>query len=174
MSFLFYAIDPAGAAPLDAALPADVGLRWWRPALDGLPPRGPNRGRNLCWWGLHRLGLLADRRFAELSLWCGGRALHRLVLTPRWHRFPFMADGDLQIGDVWTAPDARGRGFAWAAIGEALRAGAGARRLWYVVDAANVASVHLIERAGFARVGIGRRTRPLGIALAGRFVPDEG
>ena len=169
MTFLFYAFDPPPAPSLEGMLPDDVSLHWWRPAIDGLPPRGAKRGRNLGWWALDRLGLLADHRFAELSLRCSGRTLHRLVLTPRWHRFPFMADGDLQIGDVWTAPGARGRGLAWAAIAEVLRAGTGAARLWYIVDVANKPSVQLIERAGFALVGTGRRTHPLGIALAGRF-----
>lgn len=173
MTVLFYTREP-GVPPPDAPLPVDTSIRRWRPAADGLPPRGPRRRRNLCWWGMTRLGVLADDRFVEISLWRWGRLLHRLILTPRWHRFPFMAEGDLQIGDLWTDPDARGRGLARAAIAEALRsAGDGAGRLWYVVDAANMPSVRLVESCGFALVGKGRRTRPCGIALAGRFVIDR-
>lgn len=170
MTVLFYAIDPAGTVQRDGALPLDVCVHWWRPAIDGLP-LGSMRGRNLCWWGLDRLGLLTDHRFAELSLRRGGGTVHRLVLTPRWYRFPFMADGDLQIGDVWTAPEARGGGLALAGIAEALRASAGTRRLWYVVAAENAPSIRLIERAGFTLVGSGRRTRPFGMKRAGRFIP---
>jgi len=169
---LFYARAPA-AAPFDAQPPVDIGIRHWRPAIDGPPRRAPMRGRNMCWWGMDRLGLFETHQFTEISLWRWGRMLHRLVLTPRWRRFPFMAPGDLQIGDLWTAPAAQRRGLARAAIAEAHRLAGNAGRLWYVVDADNAASIALIESCGYRCVGTGRRTRPLGLALAGRFLLDE-
>lgn len=168
MTMLFYVHVP-GAAIVDAQPPVDVSIRHWRPAIDGPPRRGPMRMRNLCWWGMDRLGIFEKHGFTEISLWRWGRMLHRLVLTPRWHRFPFMAPGDLQIGDLWTAPAARRRGLARAAIAEAHRLAGSADRLWYVVDERNAASIALIEACGYRRVGTGRRTRPLGVALVGRF-----
>lgn len=96
--------------------------------------------------------------------------LHRLVVTPRWYRFPFMEIDDLQIGAVWTRPEARGQGLARAAIAEAHRLfGEGPRRFWYVVDAGNSASISLIESCGYRLVGTGLRMRPFGVALLGRF-----
>jgi RimJ/RimL family protein N-acetyltransferase len=169
MSFLFYRHD--GDAPVEAA-PCDAEPRWWYPGVDGFPVHGPPR--NLAWWGLSRAGMLAGDRFAELSLCRGGRVVHRLIVTPRWHRFPFMREGDLQIGDLRTYPDARRQGLARHAIAEAHRAFATpGTRFWYVVATDNRASVRLIESCGYRLVGEGRRTVPLGVHAIGRYVLDH-
>ncbi len=94
-------------------------------------------------------------------------------MTPRWFRFPFMALGDLQIGALWTEPDARRLGLARAAIAEAHRRHAAPGRcFWYVVDDGNPASISLAEACGYRLVGAGRRTRPLGVSGLGRFRMD--
>lgn len=172
MTIRFYRRDTADL-PGPARFPKGVVLRIWRPATDGVARGGWRSPRNVLWYGFTRLGLFASRDFAELTLWQGGAPVGRLILTPRWHRFPFMAADDLQIGDVWTSPAARGRGLARMLILEARRLAATgqARRLWYVVDEANAASVALIERSGFRCVGTGRRTAPLGLRLLGQYVP---
>jgi RimJ/RimL family protein N-acetyltransferase len=119
---------------------------------------------------LARLGLLDGRRFAEVSIWRDGSLVHRLIVTPRWFRFPFMSPGELQIGDLWTRPGNRGQGLAHAAIGEVHRLySREASRFWYVVAEENAASIALIESCGYELVGVGRRTAPAGIRLAGRF-----
>jgi ribosomal protein S18 acetylase RimI-like enzyme len=156
----------------DAAsgLPPDCELRIWSPRRDGLPPLGPRLGENLAWFAIDRLGLFASDGFEELSIWKGGRMAHRLVVTPCWLRFPFMAPGDLQLGGLWTAPEARRTGLATAAVAEACRRHARpGRRFWYVVDETNAASIALAEACGFRLAGTGRRTRPLGLSAIGRF-----
>jgi RimJ/RimL family protein N-acetyltransferase len=167
MRFYRCDVSPLGLATV---LPANYSIRLWQPGRDGLPPRESFRPRNLAWWAFARLRLFARDDFAELTIWHKGQMVHRLIVTPRWHRFPFMGDRDLQIGDLWTHPDARRRGLARAAIGEVLaRFGSDSGRYWYVVDSANRASIRLIESCGFRLAGIGRRTRPLGLRLLGRF-----
>ena len=172
MTVLFYR-RAASALPPGAGPPDGAAFRVWRPAEHGFPPPG-SRGRpsNWIWWALQALGLLAEPGLAELTLWRDGRRLHRLIITPRWFRFPFMARGDLQLGDLWTDPAARGQGLARAAIAEALRLTAQADQVWYLVDARNIASARLAESAGFQLHGMGRRTRPLGLDLAGRLRLD--
>jgi len=169
MTTRFYRCDaqPAvvGRGPADA-----YSIRVWQPGRDGLPPRGSQRLSNLAWWAFARFGLFARADFAELTIWHEQQLLHRLIVTPRWYRFPFMARRDLQLGALWTRPDARGRGLARAAIGEALlRFGGPGVRFWYVVDATNRGSTRLIESCGFQLIGTGRRTHPLGLRLFGRF-----
>jgi len=105
----------------------------------------------------------------EIAIWDGRWLLHRSILTPRWYRFPFMAPEDLQIGDVWTEPRARGQGLAGQAIAEALAQAGNGQRVWYVVEANNRPSVRLIEKCGFSCVGEGMRTSPFGLRIAGRF-----
>ena len=77
------------------------------PSRDGLPGRGSRRPVNYLWWALARTGGFSRPDFAELRIERAGRVMQRLIVTPRWYRFPFMGPADLQIGDVWTAPDAR-------------------------------------------------------------------
>jgi GNAT superfamily N-acetyltransferase len=171
MSVLFYRAEGAGeAAP---RLPEEAEVRDWRPAEDGLPPRGSWRADNLAWWGLSALGAFAEPDFSEITIWRSGELLHRHLLSPRWARFPFMAAGDRQLGDVWTHPGWRRRGLARAALAETrrrLQPRDGA--LWYVADAANRPSANLAESLGFRLVGSGRRTHPLGIGLFGAYRMD--
>ena len=128
------------------------------------------RRRNAAWWLMSGIGVLDRRHFAELTMWIDGRMLQRLILTPRSWRFPFMSAHDLQIGDVWTTPEWRGRGLARAGMAKAEDLASGsAQRLWYVTDAANAPSVRLAETCGFTLVGTGTRTAPFGIHAAGRF-----
>ena len=170
MTMLFYRHE--GGA-IEATSRDDVVVRWWSPAEDGFPWRGGHR-RDAAWWALSRLGVIAGNSFAALSLWREHMLVHRLIVTARWYRFPFMTKGDLQLGDLWTHRDARRRGLARYAIAEAHRAfGRPGRRFWYVVDADNRGSVQLIESCGYRLVGIGRRTAPAGVRLIGRFVVES-
>ncbi|MGE5720864.1 MAG: GNAT family N-acetyltransferase [Sphingomonadales bacterium] len=169
MSILFYRLDDA-ASSLAVPLDRSVTVRVWCPGKDGFPPAGARSLLNLAWFAFDRLGLFARDGFAEVSLWRHERMLHRLIVTPRWYRFPFMAGSDLQLGDLWTAPRARGLGLARQAVGEALRHfGRGGTRFWYLVESDNSASIRLIESCGFQHIGAGRRTRPLGFSAIGRF-----
>jgi hypothetical protein len=143
----------------------------WRPAEDGPPPVGPNVAENLAWFAFDRLGLFASRDFEELTVWRDRRLLHRLIVTPRWARFPFMAEGDLQLGAIWTAAEARRAGLAANTMLEAHRRHAApGRRFWYLADDKNPASTALAEACGYRLVGTGVRTRPFGLRAAGRFV----
>jgi RimJ/RimL family protein N-acetyltransferase len=102
------------------------------------------------------------------------RLLHRSGVFPRYLRFPFMAEDDLQIGDVWTDPANQNRGLASFAIQQILRANARpGRSIWYVVDAANLSSIRVVEKLGFLRVGVGRRSKRLGLGLLDHFVIDR-
>jgi len=152
------------------ALARDLSVRMWRPASDGLPSYRRAVVKNLGWLTLRKLSLFANDNFAEMTIWRGDDLLHRLIVTPGWLRFPFMREDDLQIGDLWTLPALRGQGLARSAIALAeAHFAADARRFWYVVDEANIASVRLIESCGYKLMGTGRRTAPLRFRFAGAF-----
>ena len=169
MSIRFY-VRTGSAPSVVAEMPPGYELKIWRPESDGSPRAGPGALENLAWLAIHRLGLFASDEFEEITVWRGGRRLHRLVVTPRWLRFPFMAPGDLQVGALWTAPEARRSGLARAAIAEACRRhGRAGRSIWYLADEANAASVALAEACGYRLAGAGRRTRPFGLSAFGHF-----
>jgi GNAT superfamily N-acetyltransferase len=169
VSVLFYrrvGTDPVLSAP-DRP---NLSVRLWSPARDGFPPAGTRRAQNAAWTVLAKIGAFAPPGLSELSLWQDGQMVHRMIVTPRWFRFPFMADWDLQLGDLWTDPSMRGQGVARIAIAEACRRfGTPDMHFWYVTDAANQASKQLAEACGFQLVGTGRRTKPAGISMVGRY-----
>lgn len=162
------------ARPAELVLPppelGGLTLSRWGPR-DAGPPRGLFAGpTSFVWWAMDRLGLFARDGLAIYAIHQGGRVLHRLLVTPRWYRFPFMAKGDLQLGMLWTDPEMRGRGLARQAIAAVHADYAGTcEAMWYVVDEDNAASIRLIEALGYRLAGRGCRTRPLGIAALGRF-----
>lgn len=170
MTVLFYRRQTQGLGEEPLGLPAGLELRSWRPAKDGPPRQDDHRRENLAWRCLHRGGLFASDDFEELTVWRSGRLVHRMVVTPRWLRFPFMAQEDLQLGALWTAPEVRRIGVASAVMAEAHRRHAApGRRFWYVVDGGNAASIGLAEASGYRLVGSGRRTRPLGVGALGQY-----
>lgn len=162
----------AGGAPLAPTPPPSFSVRVWSPGRDGAPPPGSRRVSNRVWWAFERLALFSRSGFLELTIWREGRLAHRLIVTPRWARFPFMSASDLQVGDVWTHPELRGQGLARLALATVQALTDPDDRLWYVVEDDNAASIRLAEAAGYRLVGAGRRTRPLGLAVFGRFVLD--
>jgi len=173
MTILFYRREMEGTDSVRTELPRDLQLRIWKPAEDGLPQWEMCSARRLAFWLQNEFGCFASKDFAELSIWRERRIIHRLIVTPRWFRFPFMREDDLQVGDVWTLPEERGKGLARAAVAHAhFLFGSPARRFWYVTAADNDASVRLAEASDYRLVGTGRRTRPLGLSPFGRFHLD--
>lgn len=171
LTILFYRRDGGGARLTTP--PSDLVFRIWSPGDDGPPPVGSRRLSNWIWWLLEILGLFSRPGFREVTIWREGQLAHRLIITPRWPRFPFMGPHDLQVGDVWTHPDARAQGLARLALGAVQALTWPEDRLWYLVEADNAASIRLAETAGYRLVGAGRRTRPLGLAPLGRFRLDD-
>ena len=174
MNVHFYRFDFEDQAEIAPSNLAAVQFSCWRPATDGPPPRGSRNIANYFWWLLETSGGFASHDFTELRIEEGGSTIHRLIVSPRWYRFPFMAEGDLQIGDVWTLPSARRRQLARAAISEAhhrfARDGA---RFWIVASADNAISGALARSCGYRLAAVGRRTRRFGVALFGQFVLDR-
>ena len=151
-------------------LPAGVSLQVWRPHEEAALPLSSLDPLRAAVWLQDRCGLFADGRYTELSVWRGAVRIHRLIVTPRWHRFPFMAPGDLQIGGLWTDARWRRKGIARWTIDRAHRLfAAPGQRFWYVTDSDNGASKSFAEAAGYRLVGEGSRTKPAGIALLGQF-----
>ncbi len=174
MKIHFYRCDCEGPMSGVPSLPSGARFRSWSPQSDGPPPEGSRTVVNYIWWGLGKAGGFARSGFTELRVEQGGQTVHRLIVTPRWYRFPFMAPNDLQVGDVWTAPAARARNLARAAIREAhRRCGIASGRFWYVTAADNAVSGALAKSCGYRLVAVGRRTKRFGVALFGQYVIDR-
>lgn len=167
--FRFYRLQSSSGSPV-----ADEVVKVWRPGLTSVMPPGPRSGTAYVWWLLHQGRGFANRDYAVAYIDRGGSVIHRSFVFPRYMRFPFMSPGDLQIGDTWTHPEHRGRGYAVLAIrGVLSRFACAGRSFWYVVEVDNLPSIRAVERAGFELVGTGDRLPRFGInALAAYRIGD--
>jgi GNAT superfamily N-acetyltransferase len=165
----FYARDAAEGPPPQTAWPGGIEVSVWHPR-DGAPPPGLPRLSNQVWRVFDRLGVFATRECGVMTARADGRIVHRALVSPRWFRFPDMDRDDLQIGAVFTDPAWRGRGLAKAGIAEIHKRWEGRfRRMWYIVEASNLASIKVIEACGYRLAGTGERKAPLGFPLAARY-----
>ena len=173
-TFQFYRCDVLPERDTEPRLPCEYSARLWTPAQGGVVPPGLPLAPFGIWTAMHHLRMFANSDYGVLVVYRDGRLVHRSGLFPRYARFPFMRREDLQVGDVWTAPEHRNRGLASFAlqrlVDEKVRGG---RRIWYVVEADNAASIRTAERCGFVLVGTGARTKRLGLALLGQFVMES-
>ncbi len=147
-----------------------LSLTRWQPRRDGPPTGLFASNANRIWWAMDLARQFSRPDLTVYAIHRGDHLLHRLLVTPRWHRFPFMHPLDLQMGDLWTDPLMRGKGLAAQAIA-AVHADFSGKvpALWYVVDEDNASSIRLIERIGYRLAGTGERTRPFGLGMLGQF-----
>jgi acetyltransferase (GNAT) family protein len=124
---------------------------------------------------LHRLHVFTSDDCGALLVRDGTRLVHYSGFTPKFWRFPFLADGDLQIGHTWTDPTYRGEGIALFALQTVVsKESKPGRRFWYVVEDVNLASIRVAEKAGFVLAGEGTWIKPWGLQLPGSFVMQTG
>jgi RimJ/RimL family protein N-acetyltransferase len=171
--FYFYTRTSSGQNVFTALPP---GYRWeiWRPKLTTVIPRGIPFFPFAVWWALHLTRVFENRDYAIFLIFRGDELAHRSVIFPRYFRFPFMGDDDLQVGDTWTDDAHRGKGLATFALGQILRSETRKDRVyWYVVESGNLPSIRVVERAGFSRVATGIRTVRLGVRLLGSYIIEE-
>ena len=165
------------ASPSDRARPPALRaidpsytLELWRPGARPDVPPGPAGRRFHLWWLAHRGHLFANRDYGAVLVRRDGAVVHRSMIFPRYFTFPFMARGDLQIGDTWTAEAHRGRGLAAAAIAFALdRLARPGRTFWYVVHQDNVPSIRAAQSAGMRQVATAQRRRRFGLRPLGHY-----
>ena len=160
------------------SLPVGYSVSIWWPSRRHPWPLGLDSLRSRARFGfrylLDSVRSFANREVGAVCIHYADRLVHYSAFTPRYWRFPFLADDDLQIGDTWTSPDHRGRGLAGYALHEILdmkqKSGRG---LWYVVGDNNPASIRVVERAAFELAGVGRWHRPWGIKMLGSYVMND-
>jgi hypothetical protein len=168
---LFFATESSPRLAATRDLPAGYHAELWAPRGGRLRPEG------LGWmpfviWSLvfHHGRIFWNRGYQVLLIRKNGEVVHRSCIFPGYFRFPFMAAGDLQVGDTWTAPAERGRGLAGWALGTITGRLAGSGiTVWYLCDQDNAASAAVARRAGLRLVGRGVRTRRFGMNLLGKF-----
>lgn len=154
--------------------PATLQTTLWHPRLTSFAPAGLPLYPFGVWWIFHYCRIFSNEDYGVVLVSRGGEIVHRSCVFPGYFRFPFMAKGDLQIGDVWTRGDFRGKGLGRATLRWIVsRFRESDRRFWYITSQDNFASIRLAESAGFRRVGCGRRVPRLGSDILGQYMLEK-
>lgn len=174
--FVFYCGTTELTSSKRVALSPPYEYTVWQPTFKSFWPLGVT-GRKSRWilmWLLHRLHLFGSPEYCAIIVRKAGVLVHHTFVFPKWYRIPAMADRDLEIGSIWTAPDHRKKGLALFALQEIVRRyGRPTRKFWYVSRESNYQSIALAERVGFTLVGTGTRIPRLGISRLGRLIICE-
>jgi len=153
--------------PLDNGFLATL----WRPSLTKISPPGVSINPFVVWWMFHHTRLFANRDYSLFLIYHDTKLVHRSVIFPGYFRFPFMVHDDLQIGDIWTHQEYRRKSLARFAVQNIFHIFAKpGRRIWYIADKDNIASIRVAEKSGFAKAGEGCRTKRYGLNLFGSYV----
>lgn len=149
-------------------------ISFWKPSLNKIFPSGLSERRFVFWWLMHQSRFFPNRDYSVFLIHQDNKLIHRSCIFPRYFRYPFMKDNDLQIGDTFTDQRYRGKGIATYAIlriVEYLKMNN--RKFWYIVEEANKSSIRVIEKAGFKKRGSGIRTCRFGLRLLGSFILND-
>jgi RimJ/RimL family protein N-acetyltransferase len=167
---LYSVFHSIGETSADRQLPPDCTLDVWQPGLSRIVP--PSLGLKFAlWWALHWLRFFRNRHYSVLLIRSNGRIVHRTCLIPRYFRWPFMADQDLQVSSTWTHPEHRRRGLAAFALQFATTKWArDGRKLWYVTHDDNVSSLAVCHKIGFRLRDQATRTERFGLRIFGQLV----
>ena len=151
-------------------LPWGYEMEIWRPApLSITPPT--LTWRFVAFWLFHYIGVMSSRKYCVLLIRSGGRVVHRSCLVPKYYRWPFMDDDDLQISSTWTHPDHRCRGLAKFAVQYFTHEHGGpGRALWYISRPENAASIAVCRSCHFEFDAYLHRTKRWGSLFLGTFV----
>lgn len=159
MRYFFYSMpaEKCGAI-VPAEFPEGYTPVLWRASSGGMLPPGAGLYPYAAFWLMHRTRVFGNGDYAVFLLFHGLKLVHESAITPPDFRYRFMGKEDLQIGNVFTAPEHRGRGLTVAAIRSIVHAMRAERRtFWWVTDEANTASQRAVEKAGFHLQGTGVR-----------------
>jgi len=169
--YLLHSLD--GPPAITDDLPDGYAFRVWTPTMRHPVP--PTMGLSSAALTLfHYCGLFASDRYRVIYILQGDRIVHRSCILPRYFRWPFMDEDDLQISSTWTVPEFRGKGLASCALAHIVRTMAAAgRRFWYVTTEINIPSIRVCRRVGFELLSYGIRGATLGFRCLGQLKQVE-
>ena len=131
----------------------------WMPGIKhGLRPKRFPFKYNIFWF-YHFFRIFKNKNYSSFLLYDGDLVVSALLVIPTYYRWTFMANSDVQLTYVITHPEYRGKGLAKQIIKHALKhlKSKKVKRVWYVTEQENTASIKLCESMGFRLVGTGIR-----------------
>lgn len=122
------------------------------------------------WWFFHLSGVFYNKLFSMIVCFENKQIIHRTCVFPGFYKFPFMKEGDMQLGEIWTREDCRNRGLATNAMRYILNMSQYKNKtFWYVVESSNQESIMLAKKAGFVAICMAQKKSKMGISMLGKY-----
>ncbi len=119
-------------------------------------PKGILFVKYIVWFFFHIFHIFNSKLFSINLLYLDGKLVHHTFIFPSFYRFPFMGVDDLQFGDIWTSDDFKNLGIASSSLKYLLEIYS-RKKIWFLCDKSNEASVKLAIKCGFELVGTGTK-----------------
>lgn len=132
-------------------------LKLFKPTLFNIMPPNYFKFSFLVWWLFWILRILEDKYFIGLVYNQDNKIAHHFIVLPKFFKYPFMAKGDFQIGDVWTSPSYRGLNLSAYAISTILKdiLKVDNNSIWYLTTPENYPSIKVAEKLGIPFFNLG-------------------
>ena len=144
-------------------------FKQWKPSILKIFPKGLKIFPFVVWWIMHHTGFFSNNEYTIFIIYYKKKIVHRSCVFPSFFRFPFMKKKDLQIGDIWTHPDCRGKGLASFTLNKIIRKYKDRYFLWYLTTKDNFASIKLAKSVGFEKYGEGSKVGRFGLKILGYY-----
>ena len=147
----------------------DYSFKQWQPSFIKLFPKGLNIFPFIIWWIMHHTGFFCNDEYSILLIYHKNKIVHRSCIFPAFFRFPFIKKKDLQIGDIWTHPNFRGKGLATYTLNKIVMDYKESYFLWYLTTKDNIASIKLAKSVGFEKHGEGAKMCRFRLKMLGYY-----
>ncbi|WP_114752699.1 GNAT family N-acetyltransferase [Pleomorphovibrio marinus] len=122
----------------------------WRPSIKNFIPKGYGK-KYLSFWVFHYLKVFKNRNYHAILAYKENKLIGSLLLVPKYYKWDFMENNDLQITYVKVNKDERGQGYGEILMKFTLQYLENIKfgDLWYITDTNNMTSQNLAYKCGF-------------------------
>jgi len=144
-----YVSEPGWKVPDHSAFLELYNMEIWRPSLfNVLPPGFPKK--YLMFYFAHHLHIFRNRKYSVIYVYDknNNALVSSTLLIPKYFKWPFMKNGDLQYSYSITKPEYRGRGVNTFVKQYARVLYDNDTNFWGLVDPENISSIKVLEKSG--------------------------
>lgn len=157
---------------------SNVDTKWsveqWQPSLFSIKPKGLPIYPFLIWWCFYYLKIFRNKNYFIFLVRDKERVVHRTCVFPPFFRFPFMSKGDVQVGDILTVAEYRGKGLASYVLSMAKKlTNLSEGGVWYVVENDNAISQKVARNNGFRLFGSGEKKVVFSLNILSRYIINK-
>ena len=144
----------------------------WRPGLFSIKPPGSSWFPFFIWYLFYFFFIFKSPHYCVYLIYSKKKIIHRSCVFPPFFRFPFMAKGEIQIGDIWTLEDYRNKGLSKKVL-QLIIKDFSDRPIWFLCDSENYTSIALAKGVGFNHFAAGLRLNRFGINALGKYCINQ-